>query len=300
MSRDGASPRFSSWSRLIVIGSPRDRIPRVSMTTILVSWGSSPRTASALSSCSSSSTMTSLAPELRSTSATSGSELVVYRPTLTAPMPWMARSAKSHSGRFSLRMATRSPGSTPRPRRPHATLAARVAYSCQESSSQRPRRLTRIAASRGRAAACASSIAGRVAGVAPDGGTVAVSTAAVMARTSRRGSSRWLSQVGLNDLGVGLDLGWGSGRDRDAEVEGHDRVGDVHDEVHVVLDQDHGELELVFDLEEIPGHVFGFLEVHARDRFVEEEQLGVHGQCPAQLDALLDPVREQPDRLVPV
>ncbi len=46
----------------------------------------------------------------------------------------------------------------------------------------------------------------------------------------------------------------------------------------------------------LPRHVVGLLEVHAGDRFVEEEQLGLHAEHPAELEPLLHTVRQQPDR----
>ena len=52
------------------------------------------------------------------------------------------------------------------------------------------------------------------------------------------------------------------------------------------------------DVEDEPGHVLGFLEVHPGDRFVEEQQLGVHRQRPPELDPLLDAVRQQGDRIL--
>ena len=86
--------------------------------------------------------------------------------------------------------------------------------------------------------------------------------------------------------------------DPDAEVEHQHALGDVHDQAHVVLDEDHGDPELLADVEDEPGHVLGLLEVHAGDRLVEEQQLGIHGQRPAELDALLEPVRQQRHRVL--
>ena len=60
------------------------------------------------------------------------------------------------------------------------------------------------------------------------------------------------------------------------------------------------DVELLADLEDVAGHVLGLLEVHAGHRLVEQQQLGLHGQRPAQLDALLDAVGQQPDRRVAV
>ena len=54
--------------------------------------------------------------------------------------------------------------------------------------------------------------------------------------------------------------------------------------------------QLVADVEDEAGHVLGLLEVHAGDRLVEQQQLGLHGQRPAELDPLLHAVGQQADR----
>ena len=46
-----------------------------------------------------------------------------------------------------------------------------------------------------------------------------------------------LAEVGLDDLGVALDLGGQALGDQLAEVEHVDAVGEVHDDLHVVLDE---------------------------------------------------------------
>ena len=85
----------------------------------------------------------------------------------------------------------------------------------------------------------------------------------------------------------------GAGGDRDPEVHHHHPVGEVHHQAHVVLDHDHRDVQLVADVEDVAGGVLGLLEVHAGHRLVEQQQLGLHRQRPAELDALLDAVRQQ-------
>jgi hypothetical protein len=67
-----------------------------------------------------------------------------------------------------------------------------------------------------------------------------------------------------------------------------------------VLDEDHGQPQLPARVEDVARHVLRLLEVHARHRLVEQQQLGLHRQCPAQLDALLDAEGQQPHGLAPV
>ena len=70
--------------------------------------------------------------------------------------------------------------------------------------------------------------------------------------------------------------------------------------LQVVLDEDHREVELVADLEHEPRHVLGLLEVHPRDRLVEQQDARIHRERAPELDPLLDSVRQRADRFVAV
>ena len=63
-----------------------------------------------------------------------------------------------------------------------------------------------------------------------------------------------------------------------------------------MLDQDDRRAELVVDVEDEAAHVLLFLDVHAGHRLVEEQHLRLHRQRPAEVDALLQPVGQLPDR----
>src|SRR5207253_2062629 len=89
-----------------------------------------------------------------------------------------------------------------------------------------------------------------------------------------------------DDARVLLDLLGPAARDRPTEVECEHPVGDVHHEVHVVLDQDHRQPELGPDLQDVPGHVLGLLEVHPRAGVVEQEQIGFHCVRPMPSSAV--------------
>ena len=123
------------------------------------------------------------------------------------------------------------------------------------------------------------------------------SSVAVTGSPPGRRRSRWLllAQVGADHVGVALHLLGQAGRDGCAEVDDHHPVGEVHHEAHVVLDEDHGHAQLVADVEDEPGHVLGLLDVHPGDGLVEEQELGLHRERAAQLDALLDAVGQQAD-----
>ena len=94
---------------------------------------------------------------------------------------------------------------------------------------------------------------------------------------------------------VELYLGGLADGDDATEVEHHDPVGEVHHEVHLVLDQDRGDVQLTADLQDVVGRLLGLLLVHARHWFVEEEQPGFHRQRPPELDPLLDAVGQGTD-----
>src|SRR4029450_2310974 len=84
-----------------------------------------------------------------------------------------------------------------------------------------------------------------------------------------------------------------------AHVGEGDAIGDVHDHAHVVLDQDDGDAPFLVDVEDEAGHVLLLLVVTAAHRLVEEQDLRIERQCPAELDALLQPVGERAGRAPP-
>src|SRR5262245_32481905 len=55
---------------------------------------------------------------------------------------------------------------------------------------------------------------------------------------SSRGGIRSLAQIRLDHFGVPLDLAGRTFRDLPAEIEDHDAVGDLHHQIHVVLDEE--------------------------------------------------------------
>src|SRR5689334_23808551 len=79
-------------------------------------------------------------------------------------------------------------------------------------------------------------------------------------------------------------------------VEHRDAVREIHDHAHIVLDQDDGRAELVVDLQDEPAHVLFFFHVHPGHGLVEQQQLRFHGESAPELDALLQAVRQPPDR----
>ena len=83
-------------------------------------------------------------------------------------------------------------------------------------------------------------------------------------------------------------------------VQHDDAVRDVHHDSHVVLDQHDGRPEFVVDVEHEARHVLLFLEIHAGHRLVEQQYLRLHRQRAREINALLQPVRQSPDRCLAV
>src|SRR3972149_11254518 len=102
-----------------------------------------------------------------------------------------------------------------------------------------------------------------------------------------------LAEIGLDHAWVGLDLVGRALRDLLPHVEHRHAVGDVHDDPHVVLDEDDGRAPFLVDVEGEARHVFLLLLVHAAHGLVEQQDLGGQGQRPPELHPLLEPVGER-------
>ena len=100
------------------------------------------------------------------------------------------------------------------------------------------------------------------------------------------------AQIGLDDHWVGLDLLRGALGDDLSEVEHADALADAHDQVHVVLDEHNGDLEGVPDLDDVLHQLGGLGGVHAGGGLVQQQQGGVGGQGPDDLQAALGAVRQ--------
>ena len=111
-------------------------------------------------------------------------------------------------------------------------------------------------------------------------------------RAAPSAHARLLSEVGLDHARVrahlvGLALG-----DLLAVVEHGDALGDAHDDLHVVLDQQDRQLALVAQLPHELRELRRLLRVHAGGRLVEQQQLGLGRQRPRDLHPALVAVGE--------
>ena len=97
---------------------------------------------------------------------------------------------------------------------------------------------------------------------------------------------------------VGAHLGRRTLRDLLAVVEHGDPVADAHDHLHVVLDQQDGQAQTLAKLADEVGQLARLLRVHAGGRLVEQEELGLGGQGPGDLEPSLVAVGQVPRQLV--
>ena len=81
-------------------------------------------------------------------------------------------------------------------------------------------------------------------------------------------------------------------RDRAAEVQHVDVVRDAHDEIHVVLDQHHGELQVVAQRADERRELVDLLVVEPARWLVEQDQPRLRDERAGELDALQRPERQ--------
>src|SRR5699024_4690697 len=128
----------------------------------------------------------------------------------------------SHSGRLSPRTAMISPREAPSDASPWAVSWTRRSYSPQVRGCQMPYCFSCIATASRRVAARSTSNWGKVS----------------FGRSDMRIQLVLGSEVVLDQCRVGHDLRQRSATDQGTEVQDADAVRDVHDDVHVVLDED--------------------------------------------------------------
>ena len=104
------------------------------------------------------------------------------------------------------------------------------------------------------------------------------------------------AEIGVDHRLVALDDVRDAVADLLAIVEHHDPIGNVHDHAHIVLDQADRGAEFVVHIEHEAAHVLLLLEVHAGHWLVEQQQLGLGGKRPAELDTLLQTVGKLANR----
>ena len=89
------------------------------------------------------------------------------------------------------------------------------------------------------------------------------------------------AEIGADHLFVMLHLGRRALGDLAAEIERDDLVGDRHHQVHVVLDEQHGDLALVAHPADERAQFADLLVVEAAGRLVEQQQLRLRRRARA-------------------
>src|SRR5512140_1247222 len=246
-----------------------------------------------LSTCSWSSASTKEASEWSMMYDTSLSVESWYSPRGTAPAACAATSPHTHSGRLSPMIATLSPAFSPRETMPREKCLTCSWYSFQLNSCQMPNSFSRIATLRSpKTSALRTRSLGNVSWVLRISFILSASLHFPQEVVV-------LSDVRLDDARVAGDLRRRTLRDLHAEIEDAHPVADVHHHAEVVLDQEDRDAPLLVDVEDEAGHVFLLLEVHPGHRLVEEQELRIERQRPAELDPLAKAVGQRPDRLLP-
>lgn len=95
-----------------------------------------------------------------------------------------------------------------------------------------------------------------------------------------------------------MDLRRNARRDLLAEVDDIDAVGDVHDKIHVMLDEEDGQAEPVADAADESGQFKRLLRVHASRRLVEQQQLRTGRQRAGNFKPALLAIRQSRRQLV--
>ena len=124
-----------------------------------------------------------------------------------------------------------------------------------------------------------------------------------MAVTSSRGADcahAVATDVGAHHLGMGLHLGRRAERDDLAVVQRHHAVGHHAHQVHVVLDHDHGDAEVLLDVLDPEPHALGLLDIQARGRLIQQQQLRLDAERAAEFDHLAHAIRQVGDQRVAV
>ncbi len=76
-------------------------------------------------------------------------------------------------------------------------------------------------------------------------------------------------------------------------------LADVHDQTHVVVDQEHGQVEVLAEGADQLGQLAFFLGVHAGGRLIEQKHGWVGGQGTGDLQAALVAIGQVAGQFVP-
>ncbi len=94
-----------------------------------------------------------------------------------------------------------------------------------------------------------------------------------------------------------LHLGRRAFGDLAAEIEHHDFVADRHDEIHVMLDQEHGDVVLVANSSDQATKTLDLVVIEAAGRLIQQQKPRPRHKRAGKLDPFLQAERQVRDRL---
>ena len=94
------------------------------------------------------------------------------------------------------------------------------------------------------------------------------------------------SQIGFGHGRKLANLVRGAVGDHAAEIEHHDLVGEAHHQAHVMLDQEHGDAQLVADRADESAELRHLVVIEAAGGLIEQQELRLRGERARELDAL--------------
>ena len=98
------------------------------------------------------------------------------------------------------------------------------------------------------------------------------------------------SQVCLNNGRIVLDF-VGSALCNDLAVADHRNcLADVHNQIHIMLNEEDSDLEIITDAADLMHQFRGFAGVHTRSRLVQQDNRRIGSQCTADLQTTLNTV----------
>src|SRR5262245_43356106 len=107
------------------------------------------------------------------------------------------------------------------------------------------------------------------------------------------------AEVHRTDLGIGGNIVGAAGGDQTTLAQDVDQVALLEDRLHVVLDEEHREPEVLLEVAQQDEERLGLMDVEPGGRLVEEEQAGAAHQAPPDLHPALRTEVEVPAPLVP-
>jgi hypothetical protein len=107
------------------------------------------------------------------------------------------------------------------------------------------------------------------------------------------------SEIGLDDLRISPHGVWRAVGDHLAVIGHDDAVGELGDHLHVALDPQHGQPQLVLDAQQEAGEILPFFAHQPGGRFIEQ-QLLIERQRPRHADQLLHAIGKARGRRVAI